>query len=155
LSPPCPKIITKKPAFRIYLCWEGDAYPLAYLRNMETLLHHHPGASIEVYSNTLPLNTFIDINIRFNKRHSDYLLRKDVVRVVRYNLLEMTEGSLGHDWAVTVTEFLERARWRVLPNPALDSAKQLLEYYKYVSPHLAAHLSDFLRMFLLYKHGGL
>lgn len=121
---PKPLSRTADDSLKVIMIWTTNPETFT-IRNqwaIESLLRQHPCASIEVFSNTLPLDTFTTFKD----------LGFDVI-VKRYDLSIsgglVSPGGPGYDWVKNMNQHKDSKFFHV-------------------------HVSDILRMLLLYKFGG-
>jgi hypothetical protein len=102
------------------LLWSTDAasFTLRSRRCLESIFYHHRRATVHVYSNQLPAHFFHD----FTRLGFD-------VRVLRYNVTSLLEGTPAARWLARLGEW-ERG------------------------PYFYSHVTDALRLALLFSVGG-
>ena len=126
----------------IFFVCKGNAHlPKGHMLSMFSAVHHHPFAHIWLYSNTLDV-----ANVRTPFVAHGF---GRAFRVVRYDLLELTAntpaarlGWLFHDALARTRDGI--GRWNFT---AAGAALKTL--------HLTTQFSDWLRVLLLWRYGGL
>lgn len=115
--------------FHIFIIWKGEKFPIIYQKAFQTLVKFHPKAEIMIFSNELDVEVFR----KYNESENVFL--------VRYDLDLMVKNKLGYD-------FVSKAS-RIMKGEVIKNNKNVTLQLTHV------HLSDFMRLFLVYYYGGL
>lgn len=95
-----------------------SSFTLRSRRCIESIMYHHPNATVRVFSNQLPLSFF-----------SEFRSLGYSVSVVRFNLFELLNGTPAAPWLEQLTDWQD-------------------------GPYFYSHVTDVVRLALLYKEGG-
>ena len=126
----------------IFFVWEGrPRLPTGHMLSMYSAVHHHPSARIWLYSNTLDAAATSAPFVAHGFGHA--------FRVVRYDLIELT----AHTPAARLGRLFHNALGRTRGASGLwnfTAAGAALE-----TLHLTTQFSDWLRVLLLWRYGGM
>jgi hypothetical protein len=118
--------------FHVWYFWQGPTMPNVYLKTVRLNIYTHPNAQIFIASNELS-DSLLD---SYNKEGYE-------ARVVRFDLDKLTEAEAPNASQITGgpgREFVDMYKAVKAGNSTLKAT--------------AVHLSDFMRLLLLYKFGG-